>query len=129
MSKGHICLIDDDGFVRDALALGLTDGGYTVMTAPGAAAGLDLVARQGADAIVTDLNMPGTSGAQLIAEARSLWPDMPIIAISGQVSLNGAALARGLGANAFLQKPFAARSLILILEELKTQGSAERSLG
>ncbi|QGZ93423.1 response regulator [Terricaulis silvestris] len=124
MTKGRICLIDDDSFIRDALALGLTDGGYDVMTAPGAAAGLDLVARQGADAIVTDLNMPGTSGAQLIAEARIAWPDMPIVAISGEVGANAATLARSFGANAYLQKPFSARTLIMLLEELRSQNQS-----
>jgi DNA-binding response OmpR family regulator len=121
MSNGRVCLIDDDTFIRDALALGLTDGGYDVLAAPGAAAGLDLMSRQGADAIVTDLNMPGTSGAQLIVEARANWPHMPIVAISGEVTAGGPDAARKLGADAFLQKPFSARSLILLLEELRAQ--------
>jgi CheY-like chemotaxis protein len=121
MSRGRVCVIDDDSFIRDALILGLTDGGYDVLSAPGAAAGLDLVSRQGADAIVTDLNMPGTSGAQLIAEARANWPELPIVAISGEVISGAADAARTLGADAFLQKPFSARSLILLLEDLRAQ--------
>jgi CheY-like chemotaxis protein len=117
----RVCLIDDDILVRDALALGLQDAGYEVATAPGAAAGLDLIARQPVDAIVTDINMPGTGGAQLIAEAHARWPDLPIVAISGANVIQGRDLeqvARELGADAALAKPFRARQLAEVLDRL-----------
>lgn len=117
----RLCLIDDDAFVRDALALGLRDAGFEVVTAPGAAAGLDVVARGGADVIVTDLNMPGTSGAQLIGEARARWPDLPIVAITGAATINGAPaaeLAMARGADQCLIKPFRARALVDAVEHV-----------
>lgn len=116
-----ICLIDDDIMVRDALALGLSDAGFEVLTAPGAAAGFDIANRRQVDAIVTDMNMPGTDGAQLIAEARRQWPDLPIVAISGATVIDGRAIteiARERGANAALSKPFRARQLAEVLERL-----------
>lgn len=125
MSKStRICLIDDDVIVLEAMALGLRDAGYEVATAPGAAAGLDTVKRTGADAIVTDMNMPGTSGAQLIAEARALWPNMPIVAISGSSSEDGVSMldaARALGADALLPKPFRVAQLKQMLDGLLAQ--------
>jgi CheY-like chemotaxis protein len=117
----RICLIDDDVIVLDATALGLRDAGYAVMTAPGAAAGLDLIQRGGADAIVTDMNMPRTSGAQLIAEARASWPAIPIIAMSGSITAEGESMldaARALGADALLQKPFRVAQLKEILDQV-----------
>jgi DNA-binding response OmpR family regulator len=117
----RICLIDDDVLLLDAIALGLRDAGYAVLTAPGAAAGLDLMQRGGADAIVTDMNMPGTSGAQLIAEARASWPDIPIIAISGSSAAEGESMldaARRLGADALLQKPFRVAQLKAVLDQV-----------
>jgi CheY-like chemotaxis protein len=117
----RICVIDDDVVVLDAMAVGLADAGYTVLTAPGAVAGLDLIARAGADVIVTDMNMPGTSGAQFIAEARAQWPDTPIIAMSGSLTAEGGSmldLARALGADALLPKPFRAGVLVTELERL-----------
>ncbi len=124
-----ICLIDDDIMVRDALALGLSDAGFEVLTAPGAAAGFDIANRRQVDAIVTDMNMPGTDGAQLIAEARKQWPDLPIVAISGATVIDGRAIteiARERGANAALSKPFRARQLAEVLERLiaERKGSA-----
>lgn len=114
MTSTRICLIDDDLFVLDALALGLRDAGYDVVTAPGAAAGLDITARGHVDLIVTDMNMPGTGGAQLIAEARERWPELPIIAISGAAVIDGrdvGEVARTLGADAAMVKPFRAHAL------------------
>lgn len=123
----RVCLIDDDHFVRDALALGLSDAGYQVVTAPGAAAGLDLISRHPVDAIITDLNMPGTGGSELISEVRQRWPDLPIVAISGAASIDGKALpdlARELGANAALTKPFRARQLADTLQQVMSARGA-----
>ncbi|MFZ2031592.1 MAG: response regulator [Vitreimonas sp.] len=107
-------MIDDDVFVLEALALGLRDCGYEVRTATGAAAGLDLILRGGVDAVVTDLNMPGAGGAQLIAEVRARWLHLPIIAISGahdSACSDLADAAHVLGADTMLIKPFRAREL------------------
>jgi DNA-binding response OmpR family regulator len=101
------------------MALGLSDAGFEVVTAPDAAAGFDLAAREVVDAIVTDMNMPGASGAELIAEARARWPDMAIVAISGAAVIDGrntAEIARERGADATLIKPFRARDLAALVD-------------
>ncbi|MGD9967866.1 MAG: response regulator [Hyphomonadaceae bacterium] len=118
-ARARVCLIDDDAFVREAMALGLSDAGFDVVSAAGAAAGFDVAAREGVHAIVTDMNMPGANGAALIAEARTRWPEMTIIAISGAAAIDGrsmAELARELGADAALIKPFRARELAAALD-------------
>ena len=121
----RICLIDDDIYVRDALALGLKDAGYDVSTAPGAVAGLDLLMHAGADAIITDMSMPGTGGATLISQARAAWPQMPIIAISGANQIEGrdtAEVARQCGASAVLAKPFRVLEMVALLDRLMSSG-------
>lgn len=121
----RICLIDDDTFARNALTLALEDAGYQVMPAPGAAAGFDAVRRNGADAIVTDMNMPGTDGAELITQARAAWPKMPIVAISGSSVIGERSLtdvAKDRGADAALSKPFRMRELTTVLERLFSAG-------
>jgi DNA-binding response OmpR family regulator len=117
----RICLIDDDAMVREALSLGLRDAGFDVVTAPGAAAGYDLAAREGIEAVVTDINMPGTDGAELIAQLRTRWPALPIVAMSGASVIDGqsvADIARERGADASLIKPFRARELASLLKRL-----------
>ena len=119
--RARLCLIDDDMFVRDAMALGLGDAGFEVITAPGAAAGLDVLDREHIDVVITDMTMPGTGGAQFIPEARARWPQMPIVAISGAAVIDGrntADVARALGADATLIKPFRARELAALIERV-----------
>jgi CheY-like chemotaxis protein len=117
----RVCLIDDDIYVRDAMALGLSDAGFEVVTAPGVAAGLDIVQREGADVIVTDMHMPGTDGAALIAEARVRWPHIPVVAITGTMTFSGEDIdvaAKRVGVDALLVKPFRASELAQVLERL-----------
>lgn len=117
----RVCLIDDDIYVRDAMALGLADEGFEIVTAPGVAAGLDIVAREGADAIITDMHMPGADGAGLIAEARKRWPHIPIIAITGSMTFGGEDIedvAKRFGVDALMVKPFRARELAETLKRL-----------
>jgi DNA-binding response OmpR family regulator len=119
--RARICLIDDDNLVRDAMALGLSDAGYDIVPAASAAAGFDIVERDVIHAIVTDLNMPGTTGAQHIAEARARWPHMVIVAISGAAQIDGRStqdLAGEQGADATLLKPFKVRQLTALIEQL-----------
>lgn len=111
----RVCLVDDDVPVRNALALGLRDAGLEVVLAPGAAAGLDLMLRTPCDALVTDMNMPGTDGAEFIAQARASFPTLAIVAISGDVSRDGRPLAEAAaarGADAALVKPFRVAKLV-----------------
>ena len=117
----RICVIDDDVFVCQSLARGLREAGYEASVAPGAVAGLDFVGRNGADAIITDMMMPGTDGAELIAQARAAWPSMIIIAISGAGVIAGrdvAALAKERGADAVLIKPFGNQELRALVARL-----------
>jgi CheY-like chemotaxis protein len=119
--RPRICLIDDDPMVRDALSLGLEDAGYDVVTIGDGEAGLTLIARESIDAVVTDMNMPGLGGGQLIAALRAERPALPIIAISGGGEMGGrnvADLARESGANLCLVKPFRARDIAAALDRL-----------
>jgi DNA-binding response OmpR family regulator len=121
-AKGRICLIDDEPLVRDALALGMSDLGFEVLTADNPGAGLDLIAKERPEAVVTDIMMPGVNGVEGIAAIRQQFPDIIIIAMSGG-GQSGAQtyfeMALANGADECLQKPFRVAALQAALERAR----------
>lgn len=80
----RVLVVDDDASVRGVTATFLTDLGYRVMETAGADTALNAL-RQHADIglLVTDLVMPGMTGAELAERARSLRPDLPVLLLTG----------------------------------------------
>lgn len=118
----HILVIDDVATIRESLRLSLEGAGYAVAEAPDGEAGLDLLARQPFDAVVTDLWMPGMDGIALLKRVRRERPGLKVIAISGggpAMTLDlSATLAQVWGAEAVLYKPFDNATLVTKLDAL-----------
>jgi CheY-like chemotaxis protein len=110
-----IFVVDDDELSRALLEMLLMREGYRVETAESgeaALASLRARGRSAPDAILTDIQMPGISGAQLAKELRAVCGDRTrILAISGSVVQNEL-LA---GFDGFLQKPFDMAELAAML--------------
>jgi LmbE family N-acetylglucosaminyl deacetylase/CheY-like chemotaxis protein len=78
------------------------------------------------DVVVTDIEMPGMTGLQLIGQLRSDQPDLPIIIMTAHVSVEYAVSALRSQADEFLVKPIASTDLIAIVQRLAVQGRANR---
>ena len=105
-----ILLGDDDPEVRFALGMLLREAGNEVLEADGCKEILDSAAGRRPDLVVTDVNMPGMGGPELIEQLRRIRPGVPIIAMTGggmhQTPELAAILAGNAGADRVLQKPF-----------------------
>ena len=105
-----ILLGDDDPEVRFALGMLLREAGHEVLEADGCSGILDTAAGRRPDLVVTDVNMPGMSGVELMEQLRGTRPGTPIIAMTGggmhQTPELAATLAGNAGADRVLQKPF-----------------------
>src|SRR6185295_11673433 len=105
----NILIIEDDAIMREALADWLHAAGYGVRKAADGSAGLAAVKLAPPALVVTDIHMPGTSGAGVIAELKQGYPEIPIIAISCLFNSGhgmDADCAIALGAARALAKPF-----------------------
>lgn len=105
----RILLIDDDASLRKMLRLTLLELGHTVIEACNGREGLQACAVTPVDLVLTDIIMPEKEGLETIMEMRRTDPHTRIVAMSGggrMVGKDYLALARRLGANRVLEKPF-----------------------
>ena len=116
-----ILIIEDDPIMREALAEWLEAAGYGVRKAADGSAGLAALKYAAPALVITDIHMPGTSGAVVILELKQQRPEIPVIAISclfnsGHGMDADAAIA--LGAARALAKPFKRRELLRAVADL-----------
>jgi two-component system response regulator CpxR len=84
--KRTILCVDDDERSLSVRKVMLETRGYRVMTCPDPERALDIVRDGGIDLIIADLMMPKMTGAEFIAQAKQLQPQLPAILLSGSVS-------------------------------------------
>ena len=116
-----ILVIEDDAIMREALAEWLEAAGYGVRKAADGSAGLAAIRAAAPALVVTDIHMPGTSGAVVIAELKQHHPGIPVIAISGLFNSGhgmDADAAIALGAARALAKPFKRGDLLEAVADL-----------
>jgi CheY-like chemotaxis protein len=116
-----ILLVDDHENVREMLKTSLVRNKYTVLEASN---GKEAIARfkpSVVDLLITDILMPEEDGLKAIMRIRELKPDIKIIAISGGGKAgpnNYLCLAKALGADHTLTKPFSVNELLARVKEL-----------
>lgn len=100
-----LLVVDDDNLIRDTLhdLLSTSHECHTADRAEQALAYLDI---ETYDAVITDINMPGLSGRDLLAHIHAHHPNTPVIVISGMPDGTDGRELIELGAFAYLTKPF-----------------------
>jgi DNA-binding NtrC family response regulator len=117
-SLGRVLLVDDEPDQVALLCAMLTPLGMDVATAESAEQAQTIFQRQPADVVVTDMNLPGASGIDLIRELRKVENPPAVVLITGGGSVGSAVEALKLGATDYLQKPVDPMRLVTLLQEL-----------
>jgi DNA-binding response OmpR family regulator len=117
-----VLLIDDDASLRQPLAEALRDVGLEVVEACEGAHALRIQLNDPVEIVITDIFMPGEEGIETIHTLRSRYPALKIIAISGGLVQGGKydylSVAREIGADRVLRKPFRLAALLSAIDEL-----------
>ncbi len=121
MIMARILFIDDDEPLRKSLCGLLTKSGFEVREADNGRTALNLLREQPVDLVITDMVMPEVEGVEIIQTLRRTHPTVKIIAMSG--GDQGSAdcylkMARLLGADAVLAKPFNSDELLAAVRQL-----------
>lgn len=107
-----VLVVDDEMAIRESIADYLEDRGCRPETAASGEDALDKLAVKEYDAVILDLNMPGIDGFGVIEKAVPLYPEMPIVVLSGVGVVEKAVEAIRKGAWDFLGKPIESFSVL-----------------
>ncbi|WP_223421111.1 sigma-54-dependent transcriptional regulator [Tateyamaria pelophila] len=115
-------VVDDDAAVRDALSQTLELADLEPISAGSFVVAKDHIAEDFEGVILSDIRMPGRDGFHLLAHARKIDADLPVILLTGEGDIPMAVRAMREGAFGFLEKPCARNDLLAVLERaLKTR--------
>jgi CheY-like chemotaxis protein len=115
-AKVGLLIVDDEPLIRTSLSHILMEIGYHVRSAADGFSALQEIEQEVPRILISDLNMPGMSGFELLSVVRSLFPGIQTIAMSGAFS--GDEVPRGVAADAFYQKGSSVGALLRIIEAL-----------
>ncbi len=120
-----VLVVDDEFRLRRIVEMALTDRGFRVSTAPSAEVAEEVLAKDTVDIVVTDLQLPGRSGLELLSHVRRTQPDVPVILITAFGTVESAVEALKAGAYDYVLKPFSMEELeALVVEALDARPGA-----
>ena len=116
-----VLIVDDNADMRSFVKIVLERAGFEAQVAADGESALDLQRAHPVDVLITDIFMPECDGIELIHQFKSTFPQVKIIAMSGGGRISRTdylSFAADIGADLVLRKPFAADTLLSMLQDL-----------
>jgi two-component system nitrogen regulation response regulator NtrX len=112
-----ILIVDDERDIRDLVAGVLSDEGYECRTAGDSQAALDAIDQRRPSLVLLDVWLHGSpmDGLEVLDAIKTREPELPVIIFSGHGNIDTAVSAIGRGAMDFIEKPFEAERLLLLV--------------
>ncbi len=117
---GAILAVDDSASLRQMVAFTLRSSGYEVLEAADGIEALDALRAHAVDLVLTDQNMPGMDGIELVRQIRagSRQRDVPVLLLTTETSDEIKHAGRAAGATGWLVKPFDPRRLVEVVRRV-----------
>ncbi len=112
----ELLVVDDDATMRQMLRELFQDAGYRVWDAASAEGALEISREHELDLVLSDVNMPGQSGIELVGELRRVRPETPVVLMTAFASVASAVAAMRAGAFDYITKPFENDVALLAVE-------------
>jgi response regulator RpfG family c-di-GMP phosphodiesterase len=115
--RNRLLVVDDELSIREVLAEGLANYGFSVRMASSAAEAYETV--QGGDVhlVLSDIDMPGGNGIELLKRIKALEPDIDVIMVTGVVDVDTAIGSIRDGASDYVTKPFNLEEVRIAVEQ------------
>ena len=112
--RTKILVVDDERAILDTVEILLRGEGFDASVAQSGREALERFDEIAPDIVVTDIRMPGVTGLDLLEAVRGRDPEIPVILMTAQASLQSAVKAVNQGAFYYLQKPFSNAELVAL---------------
>jgi len=122
MPASSILIVDDEPGIRELLGMILEAAGHSVAAAEDGVEAPKVMASRDVEIVITVLLMPARDGLEFIAELRSKYPKVKIIAMSGGGHIardSYLRIARNFGAHYLLEKPFSQAGVLSAIERVQ----------
>lgn len=116
-ARARVLVVEDSSVFREMQALLLRQAGYGVWSYESPAAALAEAAHQGFELAVVDYELPGMNGAEFMLALRQLKPGIPVIFVSGSLSVGLVSELTRQGASGIFRKPVNPRVLLEKIHE------------
>ncbi len=110
--RESVLVVEDDAALRDALVDTLRAADLPALAAPDAPTALQLLQSEDIALVISDVQMPGPNGYQLLSSIKRLRPDLPVVLMTAYGTVAQAVAAMREGATDYIVKPFDAQALI-----------------
>lgn len=127
VSPFTLLFVDDEANILTSLRRLLRPLGYRIFVANGGAQGLDVLAKEHVDLVISDMRMPEMDGAAFLAEVAKRWPETVRILLTGYSDMASTieAINKG-GIYRYLSKPWEDNDLILTVQSALKHKELER---
>ncbi|MFM2485080.1 sigma-54-dependent transcriptional regulator [Celerinatantimonas yamalensis] len=112
MSQSRILVVEDDSGLREALIDTLMMAGYQCEEAQSGEQALLLLAEQAIDLVISDVQMDGISGLDLLQSIKVKYPKLPVLLMTAYARIDSAVQAMRQGAIDYIAKPFSPEVLL-----------------
>jgi two-component system chemotaxis response regulator CheY len=115
MSQKRVLVVDDMGSIRQVIMALLKASGFEAADASSGVMALQLMEHTKFDLVLSDWNMPGMTGSELVTAIRAKNQSIPIIMVTAEADRQRVLELQALGVNGYLLKPFKQQALLTIL--------------
>ena len=127
--KKHIFVVDDDSCIRDVVSLHLEKMKFECTCFEYPDDCLRHLHMENCSLLITDIKMPGKSGLELLAEAKSIVPWLPVLVMTGYGDIPLAVKAIQAGAIDFIEKPFEWDSFLALVQSIVSRNTLSYDIG
>jgi len=125
MNKSTVLIVEDDLELLEALTTTLEINGFDYIGMDSAKDALSVLEQRSVDLVVSDINMPGMNGFELMEEIRRQYPGIPVLLMTAYGQISQAVAAMQKGAVDYMVKPFESETLVSTLEKYQGKVNGE----